>query len=624
MAMNERVHAPYNFVPFSEKLLLPYGDEKALPPHDVLDPELKTGEIDITLTAETPVFVSDGNKGSPRFFRLPDGRFGIPGSTLRGLIRENMQILGFGLVRPGEDLEDYRVYFRAMAYANGSVKSNPKNYYSTVLDIQTRRSPESGKSYSTPANVRSGYLHCEGGSCFIYPTVEPFMRVSRKSEDVKRFGAGDARTIPVGFLAGDGRVKKLVPADEAGAGMRRGMLLYTGRPVGKPNHLYVFPEEDPSAEKIVVGKEDLLSFREDFESRKNALKGLRNRNDSRSEAEWLSFWQLPKEGQSKPVFYIHHNGHLYFGMSQFLRIGYPHALAEGLPQHHRELAADGRCPLDYPHAILGFAEKNRSYRSRVSVGDLPAEPGAKEMGSVSMILGNPKPGYYPGYVREGKDYTEDDFLLRGYKQYWLKEPQKTEVAAGKERVGTALRPLAPGARFRGVVRFRNLRAEELGLLLWCLRLEPGCFQTLGMGKPYGYGRMRAEITALRILDPAKLYGPDLGASPWRDETPEIGAYIDAYDLGAAQALYWKKPKKRPSLKTRPELEDFFFMKRSLRPAAEAGYMELKEYQNVRAPLPATEDFRTRDAEQRQTAAPSTPAAGDDDPFAALKNRFRGI
>ena len=593
MAKNELVRAPYNFVPFSNKILTPYPDESALPPHDAILPEGLTGEIRVTVTAKTPVFVSDGRE---HFHRTPAGEFAIPGSTFKGLLRETMQILGFGLLRPGEDLEDYQIYFREISSARDAVGNNVKQHYRAALDVQTRRSPESGKSYSVPANVRSGWLYREGGIYRIYPTREPYLRVSRKSGDVQPFGSGDARTVPVGYLAGDGRVKKLVPADQAGPGMRRGALLYTGRPVGKvKNHLYLFPEPD----------RDLLSFQEDYEGRKNALKGLRDRSDPRSEAEWLSFWQLPAEGQGKPVFYVHHDGHLYFGMSQFLRIGYPHSMAEGLPKHHLDLLAGERVPLDYPHAVFGFAEKDSAYRSRVSVGDLTAAPGTKEGAPVKMILGNPKPSYYPGYVREGKDYTEDDFQLRGYKQYWRKGVQAAAADPGKDRVASTLRPLPAGTVFRGAVRFQNLTAEELGLLLWCLRLEPGCCHTLGMGKPYGYGRVELTVDALRLLDYGKLYGPDLAADPWTDATAKVGDYISRYDRHAAEALYWKKPKKRPSVAVMPEIRDFFFMKRSLRPAEEAGYMELGEYQNVRKPLPAAEDFRTREEEQRPA-----PGAGD--------------
>lgn len=60
------VHAPYNFVPFSEKILFRYAGMEELPPHDRIDPALHTGEIHVTLRAETPVFVSDGDE-EPHF-----------------------------------------------------------------------------------------------------------------------------------------------------------------------------------------------------------------------------------------------------------------------------------------------------------------------------------------------------------------------------------------------------------------------------------------------------------------------------------------------------------------------------------------------------------------------------
>ncbi|OUQ24008.1 hypothetical protein B5E80_08270 [Flavonifractor sp. An135] len=95
-----KARAPYNFVPFSEKLLIRYETPGELPRHDRIDPALHSGEIQVELKAETPVFVSDGQP-DPHFFRGPDGTYQIPGSTVRGLVRENMQILGFVLVRPG-------------------------------------------------------------------------------------------------------------------------------------------------------------------------------------------------------------------------------------------------------------------------------------------------------------------------------------------------------------------------------------------------------------------------------------------------------------------------------------------------------------------------------------------
>lgn len=145
-----KVHAPYNFVPFSEKVLLRYAGPEELPRHDQIDPALKSGEIHVTMTADTPVFVSDGRDN---FFRAPNGQYALPGSTIRGMVRENMQILGFGCVHPGEDFEDVQIYFREMAAARGSAGGALKAYYQAALGWRPGRLTGGGLFPSPP---RSG------------------------------------------------------------------------------------------------------------------------------------------------------------------------------------------------------------------------------------------------------------------------------------------------------------------------------------------------------------------------------------------------------------------------------------------------------------------------------------
>ena len=631
MADNRGAHAPYNFAPFSSKVEIPYHSAGELPGHHELRADLKSGEIRMTLRAQTPVFVSDGDPegdGQRRdlhFFRGPDGRCAIPGSTVRGMVRENMQILGFGLIRPGEDLEDYQIFFRAMTDAKESVGAELKRDYAAALDVQSVRDPATGKMASVPRKVASGYLSCRNGSYEIRPTAEPFFRVSREMEDVQRFGGDPARTVPVAYQAEGGVVKRILPAGEAPSGMRRGVLLYTGLPVGgrknaKPNHLYLFPEADPEADPIPVEPQDLLSYRVDLENRANNLTGTYGSPD---------FWKLPGEGEERAVFYARYDGHLYFGRSVFLRIGYRYPLSEGLPRRHRDELKIGGYPLDYPHAILGFAAGTEAYRSRVSFGDFAALGSPRELEKRQMILSGPKPSFYPGYVTGGKNYNQldpgseedrDRFQLRGYKQYWLQPPRPTAVPDGKERVGTTLRPLPEGTEFQGTIRFDNLTDLELGLLLWSLRLEEGCFQTIGMGRPYGYGRMRPEITALRVLDPERLYGGGLAVNPWRDETEQVGRYIDAYDGGGLSPA--GKKKKAARVRERPEIQDFFFLKRSVRGGEETSYMDLnkKEYQNVQRPLPTVREIREG---EEAAAAPAAEAAAAD-PLEALRNKFRKL
>ena len=610
MAADKKVRAPYNFIPLSEKILLPYHSMEELPPHDRIDPELKTGEIHVTMEAETPVFVGDGSRDEPHFFRGGTGKYMIPGSTVRGMVRENMQILGFGLMRPGEDLEDVQIYFREIASARESVGNALKEYYRSALDVQTRRTA-SGSAYTVPQNVCAGYLRREGQSYKLRPTRLPYLRVSRKHPDAELLrtrpgSAGHARVVRVLYQMVGERVERMLPLAGGGADgqMLSGCLLYTGKPVGgRENHLYLFPEPDADAAALDISDEDVISYAEDWEKRRNSLRGGGYDPD---------FWALPEDGEEKPVFYLRHEGHTYWGMSLFLRIGYVHPISDGLPQHHRQLRDRNDMPIDYPRAILGFAEGDgRAYRSRVSFGDLSSEGDPREMPELRTVLGGPKPGYYPGYLEDGKNYNDEDFRIRGCKQYWLKEPQFTE---GKDAVAARLRPLPKGTRFSGVVRYRDLTEEELGLLLWCLRLEDGCYQTIGMGKPCGLGRMKLTIEKLMEYSPAQLYrGGTFSAAAQVRGAETVDRYIRIYDTAAGG----KSGKKPAPLHTRRELKDFFFMKKTVRPAEETGYMTLDEYRDIRGPLPTVQAIR----EEEEARAAETKPMSDDEMRAALLAKF---
>ena len=85
---------PYNFIPLEEQparvpLTNYYSDATAL----------KSGWLTVQIKATTPLIIPDGSKyhykslgkdcehKSYAFFKLPDGTYGVPGSSLRGMLR---------------------------------------------------------------------------------------------------------------------------------------------------------------------------------------------------------------------------------------------------------------------------------------------------------------------------------------------------------------------------------------------------------------------------------------------------------------------------------------------------------------------------------------------------------
>ena len=153
--------APYNFVSFPDKV---YEYDK-LVAHNSMEEDLQTGEITYEITAKSPIMVDDGTE---HFYKNPKGEYAIPGSTMRGLIRNNVQILGLGNFY--DDIDDYALMYRSVA----KPKYNPdKKKYETTLGQNQLSVEGEKKKYSIGilTNVQAGYVEKQGNNYVIYKTV---------------------------------------------------------------------------------------------------------------------------------------------------------------------------------------------------------------------------------------------------------------------------------------------------------------------------------------------------------------------------------------------------------------------------------------------------------------------
>lgn len=575
-------YAPYNFIPFAERPLCRYESVKDLPSHGTWDPELLSGEIRLTVTAKTPIYIGNGGKKEAAdFFRSPDGRYAIPGSTLRGLVRTNMQILGFGLLRRDEDFQNYRILFRRMADASGSLGDPLKKEYQTILDIQNK----------PPKNVRGGFLHCEKKGQYYIRAVDTIYLAKKNHPDNEKWKDLAAQNLPIFFKrigVTEHGEPMVILSETGGEGYQKGTLHCVGR-MKRQNTLYVFPQPAEDAEKIELNDAEITAYREDFEARKNSLAGTDRNHPMNKE-----FWELPKEGESKPVFFFQKGRFTSFGMSRYLRIAYDSSIEAGLPPEHQAFAEE--LFLDYPYAILGYATKEESYRSRICFGDLPAKGTPGQPALLQTQLGGPKISFFPGYAKDGKHYNIDSYRFRGFKQYWLKEKaeplQQVTDPRSIRKFDSTLRPLPVGTSFSGSIRYRNLHPDELGLLLWCLVLDNGCQQNIGMGRPYGYGRVEIHIDSLWEQDSKTLYGKGkLLAAPTPllggDARARVEALIKAYTESDEIQRRAKK-----GIRQMPIVRDFLGMKRQIVPEDDSkfSYMPLDDFKNLSKALPTARDI----------------------------------
>lgn len=759
---------PYNFVPLHDKVFSRYSAPEELPSHGTIQNGLLSGMIHCTITAETKLTVSDGDKG---FFRNAHGDYVIPGSTLKGLVRQNMQILGFGAMRPGLEFNDDSILYRLVAPKKDHPKFSLGRSYINALGADHKEAPnfipehvESGylvqsaedhkyrlypakcwrinrkahavydwqgcfakeqKVYysltasdrvkelsstsfdgaasgtllspgSAPRSPQSVYLiknpkpgkrlgiisdaeiqRCRAHYTFLQEKIgndpkkagelaywklpvlekgssedsEPWyvfyskrddgtyainrikmnnkarlgvliqqkatnqyilfeiysISLNRNKPEVRSWKKCYGRTVPV-FCNVEGKYHSIIDAKNqklSPRGYQSAVLFCPDKELASNPH-YLFEAFDADqTEFYTVANRSIQNYLTDFELRKNTLSGT-ERNLT------PSYWQLPMvPNRPWPVFYrtlsVNESEiEIDFGRSAYLRVRFKHSLGDGIYQAHLDAAKT--LTLDYPYSILGFTWKesddknqNKAYKSRVSFGDFKTK-GNPETEKVSVILGGPKPTSFADYAEKGTDYNEDEFKIRGIKQYWLKKEQKPEIPDGKDKVKDELCVVPKGTVFSGAIRFNNLYPDELGLLLWSLRLDEGCYQTIGKGKPLGYGRSKVTILSVEQDNPAMLYSTDaLNADAKLFDTLNADELIQSYQSYAPLNEFLRgKPEDQPSVK------DMMYIHSVIREAEEVRYITLDEYRTrarsevlptIAEHRQATEDEAKKNAEK---------------------------
>jgi len=622
---NVRAHAPYNFIPLAESLVT----VDSLPDQDRYHEELKTGYIQCTLTTKTPLYTRTALE--PSFFRQLSKKAGerteqekikmapffsldggktpiIPGSSLRGMIRNLLEITSFSKL---SKVTDEQLVFRAVAD-----RTSLGDYYREKM-LGNNQAQEPDMKFDYPSrNVHAGYLIQTKQGWQIQPAIsdrarfgESFVHVEFRT--VRGITNGrdrhpavyDVWVIPVPRKErsrgrrGKGRLtlimalaETVLPASPGEAspkpGMVRGKLVVSGWMHGKHMHRIVY-EPDTHAKPINIPDEKWDVYIQD----RQQARGKPARNGD-------------------PIFYLlDDSGKLvFFGNTMMFRLPYDHTPLDMIPKWLREERAT-----DIPEAIFGVAPKKKDEGgvagrvfftdARTTVDDpwLPGKPIV-----TPKVLSSPKPTTFQHYlIQTNPDDLEhlwhwgnrpvDETLIRGYKLYWHVGPQKMvqrrDFEAKPAKVEkypkqyTRIVPVREGVDFSFRVYFENLRDWELGALLWALQLPINDGQDyrhkLGMAKPLGLGTVHITIDDIHLSDRKaryqKLfsYGGD-NALTWYESTKEdnedfvknfidyVWQHLSDEDKSGARSFY--------------DIERIRMLLRMLKwpgPTADTSYMQIK-------------------------------------------------
>lgn len=586
--------APFNFVSLGEKIIPAVSNPDELPDQGVYLDEARyhSGYFEVLVETLTPLYIRgplpvleflyqqdnkyiDGEpipedenpefrrlvKNSPNFFYYTDpSKPVIPGSSLRGMIRNIVEIVSYSKVNFASEKQLFyrtvdgtalgRYYNKKFVGRNGT-KGN--GYYSLskggfvrlqndgtwkiescVVGRVEERDIARAFGLSNPSDLYDG----------TGPSSKPKWKFQQKEVWVSLEPSERDHPHSRGKFLRYRKVTKISISKESG--LQKGTLVLTG-PVPRKHmafvfvqqakpHYYTLPEH---VLEIFSGKEQITQWQASAFPMDNPSANIRSQSGNIYDGE--------------PIFYLEDNDEITFiGHPQLFRMPYRNSPRDLVPENLRRMEI-----IDFADAIFGFVRsdeelremesrgvvippqgsKGRAYAGRVYFTDAVPDPKEidfwlSEEPIVPPILASPKPTAFQEYLVQNttdkghlKHYDSDNETeIRGHKMYWFKGqvgtndlkpvPGSPGVDANTGEVDahssqhTQMKPVKTRKKFRFRIYFENLTLAEIGTLYWALKIngrqDIEYAHHLGMGKPFGMGALRLT-PELRIFSRQKRY-----------------------------------------------------------------------------------------------------------------------
>lgn len=501
------IKAPYNFVPLENKAFYPSWANHIS--QDIPFEDGVSGSIEYTIEAETPIFVRNGytDREHPdsTFSKTHDGKFFIPSTSIKGEIRNVLEILSFGKMT---QVQDARFGIRDL-----SNNSEGKFYKQNIQNVHCgwlykRLAKDGSEEYlindcGTPGRIAPEVIDEHYGTALAafgqnlalnrqyadnddeeklrsaYNKYENILNISLESQDIEKRLSGTFSTVPDNY--------NRIIADFSSNG-KKGCIVVTGQPSRREPerrrgkyYEFVFFESNTNEKVESQIIDDFITIHKNNYDYKNIWKRYLN------------------EGKRVPVFFMRRNGNLgpidAIGLAYMFRIPTANFIKGAIPI---ELQSNRR--KDLAECIFGTAKESlKQLKGRVNISHAFACGTPNKCGIVTTVLGSPKPSYGPLYASSGT-WNDANAQIKGRKRY----PVRTTLLPPNEGTDSQtckFKPLAQGTSFKGRITFHNLKECELGALIAALTFNghPECCHSIGEAKPLGYGKVKISIDKLSVI-----------------------------------------------------------------------------------------------------------------------------
>jgi CRISPR-associated protein (TIGR03986 family) len=521
------IKAPYNFVPLSKIVVQPYWTKFIN--HDLPFEDAESGILEVTLTAESPIFVKNGSKKKENDFYVNEkkeqikpydfnqfkNKYFIPGSSLKGMIRSVLEVMSFGRMdnRVNDDRyalrdlssamkDEYLKTFKPDIIKCGWLRKNDDNTYTLedcnfpgrISHQQLNEDLEASfNSYFTPSG---GF---RGNNDYEKSAQKKYDLFGNKEREHRYSLAPNQDTT--------GR-KKFVINKEGEVG---GQLVFTGQP-GPRKQMHNGRWTGHHLEFIFFDKvRDVIV---DEKVMENFFFAYYEQDKTKWSEDWKVWRKKLSAKEPIPVFFQTTKDSVikHIGLSYLYKLPYNNSVKESIDQHQKETG------FDLAEAIFGHTDKEQgALKGRVHFGHAFASNTPQVDESQLEVLAGPKASYYPNYMRQevknGKVNRYSTFMdktaeIAGWKRYPIhkegvqKNPPPLINGIRNTKIGTQFISLKKGAEFKFKIRYHNLKKIELGALISALTFHntEGTFHSLGMAKPLGYGKTKLEVTGVENIN----------------------------------------------------------------------------------------------------------------------------
>ena len=562
------VHAPFRFAPINRWVYFPEWAD--LVSHDVPFSDGYSGEIELEIVAQTPLLVggarreaSSEREGEVLPFQLgEDGEFVMPNATLQGLTRSVLEVASFAKL--GDRVTDKRYGIRDL-----SAPAAPFYRKHMVGKAKAGFARIDGDRWTiTPCEL----FRIPFGKIPKAPNVAPLWNARTDAPERYKWVAATGPYALTASPDYPDEVARLAPDAKGSAWLViTGNTGTTTKPKLREFVFVEIPGQEPKSPspEVVADFRFLHENYGDKNSRhwsaawKHFLEtGYGSNGPAKNGGRFPVFYL--EDGQDG----ISHFG--LAQMFKLVHSKSPRQLLENSAPAHAFVTPDLPSTIFGSAASSSGAEGGLKRRVFFDFAR-PAESGEGEPDPTVLaepisgaVLLSPKPSYFPIYIRQPgalsasqlaivrQERQKDESLKPVYAPYATYTPltetdydepspsgdsnqrkaahERPELAGVKlwpagagfprrvrapyltredtKAVAATLNPLATGARFVTVARFHNLRAVELGAVLWALTFgqtdpkpnEVRLRHRLGMGKPFGLGEVVISVTRLSAID----------------------------------------------------------------------------------------------------------------------------